>query len=231
VVGEQLNSRINRSLSDFDRTQRLVAAGSWELPVARLSHFSFLNPVLSGWTFSGVLFAQSGIPVDIIDPFAGSLYGIEGGHASWAVGADRHTAMKDVPLGYYFNPFAFKQAIVDSGGVIPSSGGTATAVNGGTDVGDVRRNSLRGPGQSNIDLGVWKSWKFSEQKRFEFRLEFFNVVNHSNRSDPVSDISAVLGSGGQLDESGRILAPGDFGKIVGHSGSPRIGQLSLRFVF
>ncbi len=231
VVGEQLNSHMNRSYSDFDRTHRLVAAGSWELPLGALSRAAFLDPLLSGWSISGLLAAQSGIPVDVIDTLGGSLYGTAGGHASWAPGAERHTAMQHQPPGYYFNPFSFMQAIVPPGGLIPSSGGTATAVDGGSDIGSVRRNSLRGPSQSNLDLAASKSWRFSEQRRFECRLEFFNVLNHPNRSDPISDISVVGGSGGSFDPFGRIIEPGDFGKSIGHSGSPRIGQIALRFTF
>jgi hypothetical protein len=45
-------------------------------------------------------------------------------------------------------------------------------------------------------------------------VDFFNLPNHPNRNNPVSDISTA-----------------DFGKILSFSSSPRIIQLALQFKF
>jgi hypothetical protein len=226
VAGEQLNGHANRAPSDFDRTHRFVAAGSWLLPLKVSSCFRPLCSMLGDWRISGIVTIQSGIPLDIIDALGGSLYGTAGGHASRSSGSEE--AFQNIPRGYYFNPFAFSQALVQPGAVIPSSHGVATAINGGTDLGNVSRNSLRGPGQSNLDLAVGRTWTTHSEKRISFRLEFFNVLNHASLGNPISDLATVNASGGLIDDQGRIVAPGDFGKIVGHTGSPRIGQLALK---
>ena len=46
--------------------------------------------------------------------------------------------------------------------------------------GNAGRNIIRGPGIYDWDTSLVKQFPISEQKRFEFRAEFFNVLNHVN---------------------------------------------------
>ena len=141
--------------------------------------------------------------------------------------------MSNVPPGYYFNPYAFAMAIVQPGQLIPSAH-NPNALSGdvGTDIGNVGRNALRGPAQSCVDFSMLKRWPIRESSSLEFRADFFNLFNHANRNNPVSDISTVLATGGRVDETtGRVLSPGDFGRIIGVSSGPRIIQLALKFSF
>ena len=39
-----------------------------------------------------------------------------------------------------------------------------------------------GPGFFNTDLNLFKTFKFTEHKSLQFRVEGFNVLNHANRS-------------------------------------------------
>jgi hypothetical protein len=115
---------------------------------------------------------------------------------------------------------------------IPSSAGAAVAGAIGTDIGDVPRNCLTGPGQSNLDLAVVKSFRFRESGRLELRTEFFNLLNHVNLANPISNLSAVSSSGGSIDPStGRVLDPGNFGRIIASAANPRLVQLALRISF
>jgi hypothetical protein len=50
--------------------------------------------------------------------------------------------------------------------------------------GGVGRDTLTGPGLSELDLGVAKSTKIREGLQAQFRAEFFNVLNHSNFTTP-----------------------------------------------
>ena len=227
VWGNQFAGRSNRGVSDFDRTHRLVLNGVWELPNPKFASHSSGRALLCQWQLSGFVVAMSGLPVDIFDPTAGSLYGQAGGRPNWAPGAARKTASRNIPPGYYFNPFAFSMSTVQAGQPIPSAHDpTAIAPEGGTDFGNVGRNALRGPLQSNVDVSIGKRFSVSEAKAFLFRADFFNAINHASRSTPISDISNA-----QVDASGRILSPGDFGRVLGFDSSPRIVQLSLNFSF
>ena len=229
VVGDQLNPRANRGASDFDRTHRFTLNFVWALPAPGKWKNSALGLRLgTGWQLSGFVTAMSGLPVDLFDPLGGTLYGsVYGARPSWAPGANLSTARKAPPAGYYFNPYAFAEALVGPGQVIPSAKDpTAVAGDFGTDYGDVGRNVLRGPSQTNADLSVAKTLSIRENKNLEFRADFFNALNHANRNNPVSDISAAT-----LDANGRILDPGNFGRILGSDASPRMVQLSLKFSF
>ena len=177
---------------------------------------------------------MSGLPIDILDSNAGSFYlGPNNGWSrpSWAPGATRSAAMSNVPAGYFFNPFAFVRPVVLTGQVIPSSNGTAVAGATGTDFGNVGRNVLRGPAQANVDFSIIKRFPISESKNLELRAEFFNLFNHVNFANPVSNFNAVPST--SIDQSnGHIIGdPGDFGRINSTSNNPRLIQLVVKFNF
>src|SRR4029077_16968516 len=108
-------------------------------------------------------------------------------------------AMRDVPAGFFFNPFAFVRPTVLPGQPIPSSGGTATASEFGTDIGNVPRNCLRGPRQTNVDLAIARQLRLGHSRNLELRAEFFNLFNSVNFANPISDLNAVESTGGTID--------------------------------
>ena len=241
ILGNQFDNRANRGVSAFDRRHRFVLSYLWDLPPPALAAKSTASRLLlSNWEVAGIVVAMSGQPIDIVDTGAGSFYGLNNGtnplaRPSWAPGATRGTAASNVPAGYFFNPFAFGRPNVPTGQVIPSSLGTA--VSGpvppgapfGTDIGNVGRNVLRGPRQSNVDLSIIKRFPFHESKNIEVRAEFFNLFNQVNLSNPISDFNAVFSTGSFDSNTGRIINPGDFGRIISTSNNPRLIQFAVKF--
>src|SRR5207302_9169753 len=127
---DPVNDPASRGVSDFDRTHRLVVSYLWELPKPGFANRSAPSRLLfTNWELSGIITAMSGLPIDVVDAGAGSLYGLTGGgaRASWAPGSTRSTATSNIPAGYFFNPFAFARARLIGGQPIPSSGGAAVA--------------------------------------------------------------------------------------------------------
>src|SRR5207244_4306570 len=152
--------------------------------------------IFSHWQVAGIITAMSGLPIDITDGGAGSFYGLSGGNnafmrPSWAPGATTSTANNNVPAGYFFNPLAFVRPTVLTGQIIPSSNGTATAGANGTDFGNVGRNVLRGPNQTNVDFSIIKRFPIRESKNIELRAEFFNLFNNVNFANPISNFNAI----------------------------------------
>ena len=141
--------------------------------------------------------------------------------------------MTNIPAGYFFNPLAFARPVVQELQPIPSSNGTAIANALGTDIGNVGRNVLRGPRQSNVDFSVIKRLPISESKNIELRAEFFNLFNHVNFANPIGNFNAVPVT--SIDRNtGRIINPadlGDFGRINSTSNNPRLIQLAVKFNF
>jgi carboxypeptidase family protein/TonB-dependent receptor-like protein len=231
ILGNQLDNRANRGVSNFDRTHRFVFSYLWDLPRPAFAARSTAGRLLfSNWQVAGIITAMSGLPIDITDSNAGSFYlGVNNGlsRPNWAPGATRSTATSNVPPGYFFNPFAFVRPVVLAGQLIPSSNGTATAGATGTDFGNVGRNVLRGPAQNNLDFSIIKRFDISESKNIEFRAEFFNLFNHVNFANPISNLNA----GSINPNTGQIINPGDFGRIISTSNNPRLIQLALKLNF
>ncbi len=238
IFGNQNDPRANRGPSDFDRTHRFVLSYVWEMPrpafagQSRPGRLAFWN-----WQSSAILTAMSGLPIDIEDTGAGSLYGLANGanplaRPSLVAGMTCKNATQDVPAGHFFNPTVFARPLVQIGQAIPSSGGIATASAAGTDIGDVGRNCLRGPRQVNLDFSLAKLFPISESQTFEFRTEFFNLFNHPNFANPISNLNALVASAGRIDPtSGQVLNAGNFGRIISTSSNPRIIQFALKFNF
>jgi hypothetical protein len=178
---------------------------------------------------------MSGVPIDIVDTGAGSFYGLNNGvnplaRPNWAPGITAGAATSNIPAGYFFNPFVFARPIVVSGNPIASSGGRAIANAVGTDIGNVGRNVLRGPKQTNVDFSLIRRFPLDESRNLEFRVEVFNLLNHVNLANPISDLNAVIPSGGAIDQTtGEILRPGDFGRITSTSNNSRLIQFVLKF--
>jgi hypothetical protein len=87
----------------------------------------------------------------------------------------------------------------------------------------LHRNTLRGPGLTNLDIALAKITSITERVKLEFRAEFFNALNHPEFAQPTL-----------LDNAANIEAP-TFGEITTtgtfRAAAPRIGQLALRVTF
>src|SRR5262249_44220441 len=99
---------------------------------------------------------------------------------------------------------------------------TPVTVNGvkGTVLGNLSRNMLTAPGLMNFDYSMIKNDFIMERIRMQFRVEFFNVLNHPNFAAPAFII---------YDSNGNLVS--NAGKITSTSTAARQLQLGLKFVF
>lgn len=238
ILGNEGDPRANRGVSDFDRTHRFVLSYLWDLPNSGFaSRSTFYRLAFWHWETSGILTAMSGLPIDVVDTGAGSLYGLANGanplaRPSLVSGMSCQDALHNVPAGSFFNPGVFARPLVAAGQPILSSGGAATASAAGTDIGNVGRNCLRGPRQVNLDFSIAKHFPLAESRSFEFRTEFFNLFNHSNFANPISNLNALVASGGSINPAtGQVINPGNFGRVISTSNNPRILQFALKLNF
>ena len=237
ILGNQLDAAANRGVSDFDRTHRFVVSYVWDLAQPRFAdRFALLAVVAvrlaSVWRHHGHVGCADrrgrfgrGIVLRV-----GRRQRARAPRVSTSSGCA--AAVRDIPAGLFFNPFAFARPTVLSGQPIPSSQGTATAGELGTDIGNVRRNCLRGPRQTNVDLAIARNFPIRRSRNLELRVEFFNLFNQVNFANPISDLNAVESTGGAIDRnSGAIVRPGDFGRVISTSNNPRLVQLALKISF
>jgi hypothetical protein len=144
--------------------------GSYELPFGANRRFldhagKPVNFIVGGWTASGIVTAQTGFP------FSPQL-----GYNPTGNGDTRNPVRPNWNPNFsgtlyprtpsqYFNPAAF----------LPPATGT---------YGNVSRDSLTGPGLTEVDFSATRNAHLTERLGLQFRAEFFNILNHTNFLTP-----------------------------------------------
>ncbi|HEY6337549.1 MAG TPA: carboxypeptidase regulatory-like domain-containing protein [Candidatus Sulfotelmatobacter sp.] len=95
------------------------------------------------------------------------------------------------------------------------------------------RNQYHGPHYSDIDLSLFKDFKFAERVDFAIGAQAFNAFNHPNFGFPDgSTANGGLGDStfGQISTmEGTPTSP--YGNFLGFDSSPRVMQLTMKVVF
>ena len=203
---------------------RHIAAinATYDLPIGRnrliLSDANpILDRVVSGWTLASIANLQTGFP------FSPQL-----GYNPTGSGDTRNPVRPDRNAGF--------------NGAVYTSGGTArrvtqffnpnafTAPAYGT-VGNLGRDSLRGPGYADWDLSLSKATQVSESVRLQLRAEFFNVLNHTNLQIPNEVVfSSGPTQGSAANQSAAAVQSPTAGVITSAATSRQI-QLGLKILF
>jgi hypothetical protein len=202
MSGDQDDRNQSHGPSDFDRTHRAVFSAVYQTPNLRAGP-AIAQKLLSRWQVSGVSVLQSGLPITPIDSTAGSVYGnLVGDTRAECTGANPASSGSVTSrLNGYFNLAAFAPA---------------PTIGDGTGFGNCGVGILRGPSELNLDLGVQRSFAFTERHVLDFRAEFFNFTNTPKFGNPINDFAA---------------GPGVFGLITSTVGNPRIIQFALKYRF
>ncbi len=189
----------NRALSDFNVGRTLVINAIWDIPGLKSS----LGPVgwaTNGWELGGIYTVTDGVPftptfgtdadplgLNSSDPWAFPSRVTGPGCGSLINPGNPNNYIKTQCFTVPLAPnMAFWTANCD-----PVPPGTAP---GGVPFpecfnlrGNAGRNSLIGPGTSELDFSIFKNnpiKKISESFNVQFRAEFFNILNHANFAVP-----------------------------------------------
>ena len=174
--GNLLNSQKdpfqNKTIGDFDRPHRLVVSYAYDIPTPSGNFWN--NQFFKGWSISGIVTYQSGLPFSITDSTSGGAFGQTGGGTasfSGACGTDPSTmyttGSQADRVARYLNLACFRTA-----SLVPNGAAGATGF------GTVPRNSFRGPFQQNWDFSLIKNIRLAETHDLRFRMDIFNVWNH-----------------------------------------------------
>ena len=187
----------DRGNCDSDRRHMLNLTSVAETP-------QFSNPTLrlalTGWRLSGLVTRTSGSPLSI---FAGSDRALNGtGFNASATSTQFGDQVLGVPFGNrsasplskYLNPAAFAQPAVGT-------------------LGNVGRNSVKGPTTWSFDVALSRAVRFRESQRVEFRAEAFNLLNKFRAGNPNTAVNNA-----------------NFG-VIRTALDPRIMQFALKYVF
>ena len=171
TMGDGLNAKNDHGPLSFDRRQVFNFAYSAHLPGLGTSN-RFVKGAINGWTASGIMQIWSGANLENPSQ-ASSEFGL-----TMPAGTTTQIGITGTPdvaiapvltcdprsnLGphQYLNPNCF---------ALPTPGHNGSFV----------IPEAFGPGYFNTDLSLFKDFHFTERKTLQFRVEGFDVLNHSN---------------------------------------------------
>ena len=184
-------------LSVFDVRHRFVASVLYELPFGAGKPFlqdGVGGAVLGGWQVSTIVSASSGFPRTA---YVGTDRSNTGGGQDRpnVTGADPNLPSDQRTTQQWFNTSAF---VLNDFGTF----------------GDAGRNTITGPGITNVDLSIIRNFRLFNSKVLQFRLEAFNALNQPIWGDPNTTLTSPL-----------------YGTINTTRKPMRELQLGLKFVF
>lgn len=209
VTGDLAN---NYGPTVADRRQVFEANWVWELPWLK-SQRGFAGHVFGGWEFSGIIAAQSGLPLTVLIGNAGCALGA-GTHCFDPTGSGCFSGAS--PLGCRANEVNNPVKLGLVGPSLQWFDPSTFAVPANTQITETteRPGAVRGPGFWRTDLSIFKNMRFTEQFTGQLRLEAFNAFNHTN---PICCTSTSFTSG-SFD-------------TISSARDPRIVQLAMKVNF
>ena len=203
---------MNKGPADWDRTHNFVFSLVAELPIGRDKRYlSSISPVadafIGGWQFNTNTIIQSGLPFSVNYRDAGADRDTGGNNRPNLIGDPNGPQTQD----QWFNTTP-----------IGSSGSAFSRPAPGT-FGDLKRNSLRGPGYWRTDASIFKHVRMTGSRLIELRLEAVNLFNHVNLGNPDSEVGVP---GNNNTNAGRINSTAFF-----NNDPQRNLQFALRFIF
>ena len=190
-----IGAALAREKSDalFDVRHRFVLGFTYELPL--LDSFPLmLRGLLRSWQLSGIVQGQTGFPFTVIEPNNVSLTSLTN-RPNQTCDPNRGGART---ITQWFNTSCFQRLSI--------------AANAGQ-IGNERRNSVRGPGFNRLDLTLSRALFLKRGTQIALRLEVFNALNTV-----------------RLNQPGNQLGSPTFGQITS-ADDGRIVQLGIKYVF
>ncbi len=215
-VSDVNNMKAERGPSSFDLRHRSVITYVIDLPVGpghRLLGWNngINRQVFGGWQISGITTLQTGTPFTVFNSSQDFSGFNQNNDRPDVLGAGKLT-QDNKNIDNAFDTTYFSKT--------PPTGRVGTS----------GRNQYYGPGLQNYNFAATKKFLVTERFGVQFRADFFNLFNHTNFANPVSNqsngnfgkITATLGSA-------TATSVGTTGGVVG--GGPRVIQGSLRITF
>jgi len=203
---------LNKGPADWDRTHSFVLSLVAELPVGRGKRFlSSISPVteaiIGGWQVNTNTFVLSGLPFSV---------NYKGADADRDTGGNNRPNLTGDPDGPGTREQYFNAAPIGAAGSAFSRPAPGT-------FGNLKRNSLRGPGYWRTDASIFKHFRATGSRSIELRAEAVNLFNTVNLGNPNSEIGVP---GNNNADAGRINSTAYFNNDL-----QRNFQFAVRFTF
>jgi len=183
------NAAANYSNSNFDIRNAFKGRVIYQLPFGRGRMFMnkslLLDEVLGGWQVSSTMIFQSGNPFTVTS--SQSTYTSGSAFPNYS-GKPLYPAHKT--YSEWFDPAAF---------TLPANG----------TFGNVRRNSLYGPGVELVNMSAGKTFDIREAVKLQIRVDATNAFNHTNLGLPAGGVIGLSASKGQSAGQAYTFGSGD----------------------
>lgn len=232
-----LAPQLERGNSNFDIRRRFSWNFGYDLP----KFGGDWSKVKNGWGFNGVVSLQDGQPYQLN-------YNFEGDYSGSGEGFDRPDVVGPIrygsgALGVDLASFQVPCTFVS----VPSGSGDSNCIPGTRHFGNLGRNALRAPAFKELNFSIYKKTALTERVNLQFNVDFFNLFNHPNFSnpnlpnfitDPATNGLDALGRGAATNPTTGtsflpLTATGDVG--IGNpflgGGGPRGVQFSAKITF
>ncbi|MGA2577866.1 MAG: TonB-dependent receptor [Bryobacteraceae bacterium] len=176
-----------------------------------------MKAVLNNWEFSGKWFWRTGLPFSVTDD-------------NTALGNFSGTILATPIAGQVGQPGACNESAAVTPCLNPNAfvNGAASTFTGYTALSSQNRNQYRGPHYFDIDMNLYRTFSFGEQRKLKIGLQAFNVFNHPNFGLP--DFGMGDATFGQITNMA-VSPTSPYGSFLGFDSSVRVVQLSGKFVF
>ncbi len=204
-IGEEVNPfnpALSYAISSYDIKHNFVVSYDYQLPIDQVFHPSRLT---RGWSLSGISHFSTGFPVTMINNGDNSLIGTNPNGVN--------NSSIDEP-DYNGGPIHLDKNLRLNGNRFFNT--SSFSMNALGEPGTSKRRFFYGPGEDNYDMAIAKNLSFTDSKSLLFRVEAFNVFNHTQFFGP----QAVDGNIGDTT----------FGQVIS-AAPPRILQGALKFSF
>lgn len=231
VAGVQVQNSndifLSRGNSDFDARHRIVANAVYDLPFAHNSR------LLGGWEVAPIVTWQTGNPINLVAFNSSSFAGIG---SSITLNASAPVVVSGNPFGQWIaNPNVLSIPCTLHT-VTPTS--TPSCLPGTLTFGNMGRNSVYGPGFTNVDLGLAKNTKITERLNLQIRADAFDLFNHPNYGQPgtsggflAASMQPFISSVNRGNQFSTFSTIGSTRFPNGDSGSSRQLQLAVKLQF
>lgn len=225
----------DRANSDLDVRQKFALSWTYDLPKTKADS-RFLKALLNGYQLGSVFLAQTGQPVTLQSGTDSNLNNDSAGDRSVFNpagtanrGSDVNSVCEDAGGNTFVGTCDANNPTIGYVAIDPSA---RYVVAGPGALATVGRNSFRSPGFGVLNMSIFKNTHLTESKYFQFRAEFFNVLNHRNFTISNANVFNVAGITSALANPGyvQVTDPNFLNSHV-FSGGNRTITLGLKFIF
>ncbi|HZY61971.1 MAG TPA: TonB-dependent receptor [Edaphobacter sp.] len=186
------------------------------------------NKWTRGFRISPVFVGHTGLPLNITQTteFPNASNQRPNGDSSRVVLA--HPYVDGKVVRYLQNPVGNSDFPLTPSGPVFFGSGASRKQYVATGFGNIGRDSIRAPGEVELDLSVSRTIQLYRRLSFQLRADAFNVLNHTNLGMPTTSLTVANVGTASAPRAG--FNNSSFGQITS-SQPPRIMQLVGRFSF